>query len=76
MHNPNKCLIFAQHENPFKKQNDMKKSSLALRALAFSCAAVQAQDITKGMRLGAEFGIGSQVELNLRGQRHLNRYLS
>ena len=54
----------------------MKKSSLALRALAFSCAAVQAQDITKGMRLGAEFGIGSQVELNLRGQRHLNRYLS
>ena len=59
-----------------EKQNDMKKLSLALCALAFSCVAVQAQDITKGMRLGAEFGIGSQVELNLRGQRHLNRYLS
>ena len=54
----------------------MKKLSLALCAWAFSCAAAQAQDITKGMRLGAEFGIGSQVELNLRGQRQLNRYLS
>ena len=54
----------------------MKKLSLALCAWAFSCAAAQAQDITKGMRLGAEFGIGSQVELNLRGERALNRYFS
>lgn len=59
-----------------KKQKDMKKLSLALCALAFSCTAVQAQDITKGMRLGAEFGIGSQVELNVRGERALNRYFS
>ena len=59
-----------------KIKKDMKRLSLALCAWAFSCATAQAQDITKGMRLGAEFGIGSQVELNLRGERALNRYFS
>ena len=59
-----------------KIKKDMKRLSLALCAWAFSCAAVQAQGIMKGMRMGAEFGIGSQVELNVRGERALNRYFS
>lgn len=49
-----------------------------LAIIAISCAAVQAQaqHAAKSMRIGAEFGIGSQVELNVRGEYPLARWLS
>ena len=52
------------------------KKTIALAAIACAAMQMQAQDITKGMRFGAEFGIGTQVELNVRGEYAFNKYLS
>ncbi len=52
------------------------KKTIAIAAIACSAMQMQAQDIAKGMRFGAEFGIGSQVELGIRGEYAINQYLS
>lgn len=54
----------------------MKKLSVAICALFLACSPMMAQSIAKDMRFGAEFGIGSQVELNVRGEHSLGNYLS
>lgn len=52
------------------------KKFIAIAAVACAAMQAQAQDIVKGMRFGAEFGIGTQVELNVRGEYAFNKYLS
>ena len=52
------------------------KKTIALAAIACAAMQMQAQDIANGMRFGAEFGIGTQVELNVRGEYAFNKYLS